>query len=214
MEYNMHMDQKQVYLVRHGQTDHNNQRIFQDDAARLNEVGLRQSEQTAQRLSSDIEVVISSPLERAQETAEIIANYLSCQLETNPLLVEFENPPDIRGKSYDDPTVADVYEQWCDKLLSTESYSSGGDTENYHDLIIRARQVLDMLNTRQERAIAVITHSEFMRAILACVLVGESASPEEFSYLKSHIKVHNGAIVKLRLTDEGGAKYRLVFGQE
>jgi len=64
-----------LLVVRHGQTDFNAQRRYQGttDVA-LNATGVRQAEALAQRLRADvIDAIVSSPLERALQTARIIA---------------------------------------------------------------------------------------------------------------------------------------------
>ena len=54
------------YFIRHGQTDHNTQRVLQADDVGLNDKGRCQSELAAKKLADSIEVVLSSNLERAQ----------------------------------------------------------------------------------------------------------------------------------------------------
>ena len=65
------------YLVRHGQTDWNNERRFQGQTdVPMNEAGIRQISELADRLARDgirFDRLIASPLIRAKRTAEIIA---------------------------------------------------------------------------------------------------------------------------------------------
>jgi probable phosphoglycerate mutase len=68
-----------LLVVRHGQTDFNAQRRYQGatDVA-LNAAGVRQAEALAQRLRADaIDAIVSSPLQRALQTARIIAQAVS-----------------------------------------------------------------------------------------------------------------------------------------
>jgi probable phosphoglycerate mutase len=72
-----------LLVVRHGQTDFNAERRYQGaiDVA-LNATGVRQAEALGQRLPMDeIDVVISSPFERALQTARIIARTLPCDVQ-------------------------------------------------------------------------------------------------------------------------------------
>src|SRR4029078_4907654 len=66
----------EICLVRHGQTDWNFQEIIQGrEDIPLNEVGKKQASQSAAALQLDTwDVIISSPLIRAQETAQMISN--------------------------------------------------------------------------------------------------------------------------------------------
>jgi len=66
-----------LILVRHGQTDWNlNKRIQSYTDIPLNELGRKQAQDTAIKLRDvKIDVIYSSPLSRAYETAKIIAQY-------------------------------------------------------------------------------------------------------------------------------------------
>lgn len=67
-----------ICLVRHGQTDWNALGKLQGQTdIPLNELGKKQARQCGEFLSEeDWDVIISSPLKRARETAEIISNYI------------------------------------------------------------------------------------------------------------------------------------------
>ena len=64
-----------VYYVRHGQTDWNLARRMQGGGPEkdLNETGLKQAEETRKELENvNYDIVIRSPMHRAEQTAEII----------------------------------------------------------------------------------------------------------------------------------------------
>ena len=63
-----------IYIVRHGQTDWNLQGRCQGHSdIELNQTGIKQAEELAQRLAHvNIDVCFSSPLKRALKTAQII----------------------------------------------------------------------------------------------------------------------------------------------
>lgn len=67
-----------IYLVRHGETDWNAQGRFQGrEDIPLNENGIRQAHECGKVFEGiDIDFVITSPLKRAKQTAEIIASYV------------------------------------------------------------------------------------------------------------------------------------------
>ena len=64
---------KQVILMRHGETAHNKERIFQSDTVSLSQTGRQQIKDYASTLRKDVELIIHSPSTRALESAEIIA---------------------------------------------------------------------------------------------------------------------------------------------
>lgn len=64
-----------VYYVRHGQTDWNLARRMQGGGTEkdLNETGLKQAEETRKELENvNYDIIIRSPMHRAEQTAEII----------------------------------------------------------------------------------------------------------------------------------------------
>lgn len=83
---------KHFYFVRHGQTDWNVIRKLQGQHdIPLNDVGIEQAKALAERLYNlgvKVESVYSSPLMRANKTAEIIASKLGLCVEVNSLLKE------------------------------------------------------------------------------------------------------------------------------
>ncbi|QWC00689.1 histidine phosphatase family protein [Mycoplasmatota bacterium] len=76
-----------IYLIRHGQTDANKNSIIQGRADNpLNETGRMQAKETAKYLLDqgiDFDYCVSSPLDRAIETAEIIKNTMKLDLKTH-----------------------------------------------------------------------------------------------------------------------------------
>ncbi|MBI2122250.1 MAG: class I tRNA ligase family protein [Candidatus Sungbacteria bacterium] len=71
------------FFVRHGETDFNKERRIQGQTAGgpLNELGKKQAYETAQRLKPyKIDLIISSDLARAKDTAEIIAKELNAEI--------------------------------------------------------------------------------------------------------------------------------------
>ena len=65
-----------IYIVRHGQTNWNLEGLYQGRIdIELNETGIEQAKQTAEKLKNiKFDVVFSSPLIRAYKTAQIIQN--------------------------------------------------------------------------------------------------------------------------------------------
>ena len=71
-----------VLMTRHGQTDWNVEKRVQGKAdIELNETGIEQAKITSEKLKNEkIDVIISSPLKRAKQTAEIINQTLNCPI--------------------------------------------------------------------------------------------------------------------------------------
>lgn len=96
-----------LILVRHGETWHNKNNICQGQFnSQLTLLGIQQAEKLAERLKNeDFDVIISSDLDRAANTAKEIAKYHNCELILDSRLREqakgiLENKPSIDRKAY------------------------------------------------------------------------------------------------------------------
>lgn len=78
------------YFIRHGETDWNReQRTMGQTDIPLNERGVRQAHEVSSYVQNlEIERIVSSPLLRAKQTAEIMSTYLSLPLELHEDLKE------------------------------------------------------------------------------------------------------------------------------
>jgi probable phosphoglycerate mutase len=79
-----------LILIRHGETDWNVEGRYQGQAdPPLNQQGLAQAHQLTQKLqSAGLDMLYSSPLRRALETAQILAEALNIPLHTDSRLME------------------------------------------------------------------------------------------------------------------------------
>lgn len=84
------MDMTVLYLVRHGETVDNARRIMQGQTqGQLNDNGIRQAEEVAERMRKElIDAFVSSDLRRSIHTCEIIAQPHKASVVTTPLLRE------------------------------------------------------------------------------------------------------------------------------
>ncbi len=87
------MTERIVHLLRHGEV-YNPDRVLYGrlPGFHLSQHGLDQAEQAADFLAArDIDYVVSSPLERAQQTAQSLAKRLGLPVEVDERLIEAEN---------------------------------------------------------------------------------------------------------------------------
>ncbi|HEX2677157.1 MAG TPA: histidine phosphatase family protein [Polyangiales bacterium] len=91
-----------IFLVRHGETDGNAQRILQRPDVPLNPRGVDQAARLAARMAGfGAAHVLCSDLTRARMTAEPIVTRTGLPIELSPLLAE-RNFGDLRGLPYAD----------------------------------------------------------------------------------------------------------------
>ena len=102
-----------ILFVRHGETDCNRQGIIQGQLdAPLNEEGIKQAEETAEKLkNTEINVIYSSPLVRAKLTAEIINKYHNVDIICDNRLKE-QNAGDATGR-YESSITKEEYEDFA-----------------------------------------------------------------------------------------------------
>lgn len=104
-----------LLLIRHGETDWNVEGRYQGQAdPPLNQRGLEQAHRLAVKLqSSGIGVIYSSPLQRAWQTAEIIARALGVPLHPEPRLVEIHQGDwQARLRSEIEALYPDLFRRW------------------------------------------------------------------------------------------------------
>ncbi|MEN9707271.1 MAG: hypothetical protein RIS31_837 [Actinomycetota bacterium] len=153
-----------IGLLRHGQTDWNiDMRLQGISDIPMNETGHNQSRVAAKVLGEqDWQRVISSPLNRAQETAQYVADALGLvTVETEQLLLE-RSFGDAEGSSY---------EEWRERLQSG-IVAEGAET--VATLEARSWQLLDQLaKTFEGQRIIAVSHGALIRKIISLVSEGE-----------------------------------------
>lgn len=92
---------KKLYVTRHGLTEYNaNELVCGASDIALTSEGLQQAEEMAKKAYAfgDIERIIASPMLRAKQTAQAVANLLNLPIETDERLREW-NYGSFEGKS-------------------------------------------------------------------------------------------------------------------
>jgi len=201
---------KTVYLVRHGESTENIEPVFQSDDSTLTANGKQQAHLVAAKLATmPVEVLLSSPTQRARETAEIIAGATNKDILYSPLFVEKIKASAISGKPYADPD-ADALWREAEESIYTPGLRVQ-DAENYDDIIRRVDDALKLLQDRDENSIVVVTHGYFLRTIVARVLLRKSITGEGLRNIHKAMKTRNTSITTLRFAEafEEGAAWRL-----
>lgn len=155
---------KTVYFVRHGQSVDNASPVFQSINSSLSEKGRSQAKSIAERLSSvQFETLIASPVQRAKETAQYIAERTDKDVMFSDLFVERIKPTEIDGKPWTDAEANKIWRAWEESLYTPGLRISDG--ENFDDTILRVDNALAFLKDRTESTLAVVTHGYFLRQV-------------------------------------------------
>ena len=122
-----------LILVRHGVTDATKGKLFSGGLAStnppLNDEGREQARATGEwlaPLSGTFDALVSSPVRRTRETAEILAEFFDLEVEEEPGIAEME------FGTWDGMSFTEVHEKWPDELGSwlgdLESAPHGGES--------------------------------------------------------------------------------------
>jgi len=177
-----------ILLVRHGQSVANAGGKTADNAKNpLTELGLVQSRNFAERLDCKPTLLVTSPFERAQQTAE-------------PLRQRFPNVPveewPIQEFTFLDPSrLTNTTEVDREPFAATywqrqdHAYIDGPGAESFTLFLDRAREAIHRLMSRSlDGCIVIFTHGYFMQAFRLVVLFPNATDAELMSnFLRFHL---------------------------
>src|SRR5215211_5379419 len=187
------MDEKRIFLARHGQTFHNAAAgESYIDADRLSETGWAQARRLGRVLSRrDVATVVTSPLARARETAEAVNETLNCTIEEDERLIEIIPP----AQTEDDPErEAEHWSVYMARQADDRDYAVGG-AESFAAVMDRVRGVAESLE-RRDRAL-IVSHAGFLRFVMGYLTWGEEFSPRTLPRLWV-FEMHNAGVSELR----------------
>ena len=152
------MSETAIILVRHGETDWNRDRRVQGHTdVPLNAAGRLQAELLAAELAEEhVDVVYSSDLGRALETANILAESRSLAVSTHSALRE------KNFGTWEGLTDTDVLGRFPDAVRG--HWGDGESAEEMADRVLRA--ILEIGAAHPGQAVVVVTHGGPMRALL------------------------------------------------
>ncbi len=193
---------KTVYLIRHGQSNHNIKPIFQGYDVELSKRGQLQVTSVAERVAKlDFDVLVSSPQKRAFQTAEAISKLTSKPVQECDLFVERIKPSSINDKPYSDKRAAEIWRKWEDTMTGKTS-DKIEDGETQAEIIKRADKALEYLLKRKEQTVTVVTHGYFLRTLVARVLLGNELNSSNLVKIQQSTGVENTGITVIRYADD------------
>lgn len=160
-----------IYLIRHGETPGNRDRIVQVPETPLSDRGQGQARRLAERLSDHpIRRILASDLARAHMTAEAVGRALGLGVEPDPLLQE-RNFGDLRGTPYAELGL---------DLFGPGFAPPGGETWEVFDARVdRAWQGIRRAARGLDGHLAVVTHGLVLQSLARRHLgLGEDAPGE------------------------------------
>lgn len=187
-----------IFLVRHGKDDGNYRGGW--SSMPLTEEGINQVKKLAEFLNTqkdyyNIEKIISSDLERARQTTNIINEKLNVNVEFTERLREMNNGK-IAGMLNKD--VEKIYPGlYYNTLRIDERYPGGESPIEFHDRIIKDFKDIVKEN-KNHNNIMIVTHSGVINIIYRYI------NNMEWSNKIKSIKVSNASIYSLILDNNNG----------
>jgi uncharacterized phosphatase len=147
-----------IGLFRHGQTDWNINFLLQGVTdIPMNSTGIEQVKSAARAINKDDwDIILTSPLGRARETAEIIGEELGFQeILQQDLLIE---------RSFGEAEGL-AYEQWKERYSNLDVIPGG---ESKSELLARSELLLETLrSSHQGKRVLAISHGALIRTVIS-----------------------------------------------
>ena len=205
------MIKKTVYLVRHGQTTYNKLWKHQYIAVPLSERGHAQAEKLAQGLRNvPFDVLVSSDITRARETAEHIGAVTGKEIIYEPLFRELDRPSDIVGKRFFSWQSIVVFAQLY--LRASNLTWRHKDEENFAEFRDRTHKALEYMEHLDADTILVVTHRICIAGILSAIKCRFACSMHTFVWdsVRFSAGIENCSITELSYDSEAKEPWTVV----
>jgi len=158
-----------LMLVRHGETEWNVQRRYQGQSdVPLSELGRRQAKRIAERLAGQkIDAIYSSDLERAWETARVIAEEHGLDIFPEPRLRELKFGI-LEGLTFDEAQerFPEMINAWLEDFTNTPKDGEAIDLFNARIIAL----LDDLKKVHDEQTLLLVGHGGSLSEILRVVL--------------------------------------------
>lgn len=189
-------NEKDVYFVRHGESDSNVDLVYRGKDALLTEKGKEQARIVAERIERiGVDAIISSPYPRTMKTAEAIAERVNLPIEESELFVERRRPSTLAGLPLKGSDALAIIREMTDGYLINGHRHS--DEENLDDLRTRANAALGFLLAHPAQRICVVSHGMFLR-VLFCAILDPAFTGRDFRNAIDGISTSNTGVSHIR----------------
>jgi probable phosphoglycerate mutase len=161
-----------LVLVRHGVTAHTERKVFSGSSGtdpELTATGRDQAKRAGEWINAlgDVDVVVSSPLRRTQETAGVIASVLGLEVDIEPGFAE------VAFGDWEGHTFAEILERWPDHMQEwLDSTAVAPPQGEAIDAVLE--RVLDsrdrLLDQHAEKTVVVVSHVTPIKLLVADAL--------------------------------------------
>jgi broad specificity phosphatase PhoE len=192
----------EIYLIRHGQTTGDIENRYggsYDD--HLSDEGEIQAHKLAEKLAnSGIQIILCSPLIRAQETTKIVNTKLSCEIKTVENLKERNQNAILSGMTRDE--AKEKYPELVERVKDYRNTIVGA--ESYEDFVERIKKTfMEIANSSGYSTLGIVTHGGPIRVIFREILKDREIDIADCAY--AIIEVENN---KFKVEKLDGIEYK------
>ena len=193
-----------IYLVRHGESEGNRTKVFQDPKSPLSSDGQKQAEAVAKRFNGvKIDVILASPYTRADMTAQAISRSLRVKVEHWNDLHEIKRPTELIGKSIHSRE-AKLFEKHLINSVHNSEASYSGE-EGFEDLKARAQKILEhLIKNHKGQNILLVSHATTIKSIVFQAILGDNLNSKLFWNIRRHIVTKNTGVTILEYSKNRG----------
>ncbi|MDO8643328.1 MAG: histidine phosphatase family protein [Candidatus Woesearchaeota archaeon] len=167
-----------LIITRHGETEENKKKLFQGQTGpgKLSAIGIEQAQKLSQRLQEEkIDVIYSSDLERAADTAKEIAKYHP----HTPLVFVKELRERNVGEWEGKPHAEATWDKPREAHNITQVLTKQG--ESLVELQNRARKCIDMLiHNHRNKTVVLVAHNGINTALMSVIMQQPPEAMPEF----------------------------------
>ena len=181
-----------VYLVRHARSEARDMGIRQSPNSKLGLTGKKQAQLLVPRVKKEkIDIVFTSPWERAKSTATILSQKLNLPLETFEEIHEKLQSKKVYGAS-NKSRVHKEFMKEKEKFGVDIDWKFAGEGESVRDLTKRVNEFQKhLIKKHNVQNILVVTHDFFIRSFVCTALLGEKYDEKSFMKIFGSISCVN-----------------------
>jgi len=191
-----------VYFVRHGETKYNKECLHQPKDVELSELGTKQAKVLAKRFSKiPINIIYSSSLKRAKQTAKVINKTIKKKLICSDLLRERKGPSELVGKKVDGREAMKINK--LSNLHQDDPLWHYSNEENYIEFKERMKKAVKLFSGLKREDILVVSHSGTIKMLIFLMIFSENIKPKFFYEFADSFKTYNTGITLCEKNEKG-----------
>ncbi len=160
-----------IIFLRHGQAENNTKKILagRTPGINLTEDGKKQAEQAGKMLESlNVSAIYSSPIDRAIQTAEIVAKHCNVEYKTDDRLIEL-NMGQFTLMPYEE--IFKKHGNVFLKFYEGSSEVSENGVETFAEVKKRVNEMVDfVISKHKNENVVLVTHMDPIKAMIGQVL--------------------------------------------